>query len=180
MKNKPYYLLGLLIILLGSACSPSLSPFNQRLVDQNRWSESDLKEIQFYLSKDITLYRDYTSGGSRIESGEIKIVKGRKVEKIVIKKGTPGVALFQPKGKLAVSFEDNQDDRFLIFGPNPKRGNNYVLLATDWKNRQGKVKYENQVFYTNAESALATLMVDLDRSNKVSVKSRSAKGRKIE
>lgn len=180
MKIKTYYLLGLLTMLLGSACSPSLSPFNQRLVDQNRWTESDLQDIQFYLSKDITLYRDYTSGSSRIESGEIKVVKGRKMEKIVIKKGTPGVALFQPKGKLAVSFEDNQDNHFLIFGPNPKRGNSYVLLATDWKNRQGKVKYNDQIFYTNSESALATLMVDLKKSNKVSVKSRSAKGRKID
>lgn len=180
MRVKTYFLFGILVMLLGSACSPSLSPFTQRLVDQNRWTESDLQKIQFYLSKDITLYRDYTRGGSRIESGEIKMIKGRKVEKIVIKKGTPGVALFQPKGKLAVSFEDNQDDRFLIFGPNPKRGNNYVLLATDWKNRQGKVKYEDQVFYTNAESALATLMVDLKKSKKVSVKSRSAKGRTID
>lgn len=180
MKIKIYYLLALSIILLSSACSPKLSPFNQRLVDQNRWTESDLQSIQFYLSKDITLYRDYTSGSSRIESGEIKMIKGRKVEKVVIKKGTPGVALFQPKGKLAVSFEDNQDDRFLIFGPNPKRGNSYVLMATDWKNRQGKVKYNDRIYYTNAESALASLLVDLKKSKKVSVKSRSAKGRTID
>ena len=178
MKSKVFPLFGLLVVLLMGACSPKLSPFTQRLVDQNDWTESDLKRIQFYLSEDINLYRDYTKGDSKIESGEIKMVKGRQVEKVLIKKGTPGVAVFQPKGKLAVSFE-NAADRFLIFGPNPRKRNSYVLLATEWKDGTGKVKYDDRVYFTNRESAFATLLVDLKKSKKVSVKSRTAKGRKI-
>lgn len=180
MKTLLKYVACIATLFIG-ACSPSLSPFNQRLIDQNNWSEADLKDIQFYLSNDILLYRDFTTGSSKIESGEIKMVNGRKVEEVRIPKGTPGIALFQPKNnRLAVGFEDGDNERFLIFGPNPKKGNKYVLLATEWKNRRGKVKYDNKQFYTTTESALATLLVDLKQSKKTSVKSRSAKGRKID
>ena len=179
MKNTIFLFISSLLLFI-SACSPSLSPFTQRLVEKNRWSESDLKKIQFYSSADIILYRDYSSGMSRIESGEIKMINGRKIEEIRIPKGTPGVAVFQPKNnRLAVSFEEH-NDRFLIFGPNPKRGNSYVLLASEWKNRRGKVKYNDQQYYTTTESAVATLLVDIKKSKKVKVKSRSVKGRKVD
>jgi len=179
MKNITYALIAIFALFLG-ACSPSVSPFNQRLIDQNSWEEAELKEIQFYLSKDIILYKNYTNASSKIESGEIKMVNGRKIEEIKILKGTPGIALFQPKNnRLAVSFENKGTDKFLIFGPNPKKGNKYVLLASEWKNQRGKVKYDDQTYYTNVESSYATLMVDLKESKKIKVSSRAAKGRKI-
>ncbi|MEM6317914.1 MAG: hypothetical protein AAF960_09595 [Bacteroidota bacterium] len=163
-----------------TSCSPKLSPFSQRLIDQNGWSEDELQQIQFYLSDDIVLKRDFTRGSSEIVSGEIKMVNGREVEQVRIAKGTPGILLFQPKSnRMAVSFESGSDKRYLMFGPNPKRGKNYVLLASDWKNRRGKVRYDGKTYYTDPDSALATLMVDLKRSGRTSVKSRSAKGRKI-
>ena len=168
-------------LLFLSACSPKLSPFSQKLVNQNAWSEDELKEIQFYLSDDIVLRRDFRRGSSKIVSGEIKMVNGRQVEEVRIPEGTPGILLFQPKSnRMAVSFEDGKDTRYLMFGPNPKRRDNYVLLASDWKNRRGKVQYDGKTYYTNPESALATLMVDLKRTGKTSVKSRSARGRKID
>lgn len=170
-------ILGLLFL---SACSPKLSPFSQSLIDQNGWSEEELKEIQFYLSDDVVLRRDFTRGSSKIVSGEIKMVNGRQVEEIRIPEGTPGILLFQPKSnRMAVSFEDGKDARFLMFGPNPKRRKQYVLLASDWQNRRGKVQYDGRTYYTDSESALATLMVDLKRSGKTSVRTRSAKGRKV-
>ena len=179
MKSISFLVISSLLLIIG-ACSPSLSPFTQRLVEKNRWSESDLKKIQFYTSKEIVLSRDYTTGMSRIESGEIKMVRGRKIEEIRIPKGTPGAVVFQPKDdRLAVSFEDH-NDRFLIFGPNPKRGNSYVLLASEWENRRGKVKYNDQQYFTTTESAFATLLVDIKESKKVKVKSRSVKGRKVD
>ncbi|MEM1121728.1 MAG: hypothetical protein AAGJ18_14850 [Bacteroidota bacterium] len=163
-----------------TSCSPKLSPFSQRLIDQNGWSEDELQQIQFYLSDDIVLKRDFTRGSSEIVSGDMKMVNGREVEQVRIAKGTPGILLFQPKStRMAVSFESGSDKRYLMFGPNPKRGKNYVLLASDWKNRRGKVRYDGKTYYTDPNSALATLMVDLKKSGRTSVKSRSAKGRKI-
>lgn len=169
-------------ILLGTiGCGPTLIPFTQKLYDENRWSESDLKHIQFYVSKDIILWREATEGSSKITQGKIKVVNGRRVEELRIRRGTPGVFIFSPKDdRFAISFESDSDQRYLMFGPNPKRQNTYVLLAADWKGTTGSVSYDNTTYYTDANSGMAALMVDLDRNVHTSYKSRVAKGRTIE
>ncbi len=179
MKNVKNFLLlaGLLIFI--SSCSPKLSPFTQKLYKDNGWSEGELKSIQFYLSEDVVLRREASQGASTIEGGEIKMVDGKKVEEVVVREGTPGVLVFLPKkNRFAVSFESS-DERYLMFGPNPKAGNRYVLLASDWKRNRGKVTYDGKPFYTPSKSAYAALMVDLKKIRKVSVKSHTAKGRKV-
>ena len=116
-----------------------------------------------------------------LKDGGIKIRDGRKVEEIIIRKGTPGALLFIPKeNRFAISFEEGNGRRFLIFGPSPKRGNQYVLRASEWNSRQGKVTYGSKKYWVAAEDAYATLMVDLKRSRKVNVRSSTARGRKVE
>lgn len=167
------------LLTLG-ACSPQLTPFTERLYDQNRWTEVDLKRIQFYVSNDIVLRRDFSSSDSRIEGGSIRIEGGKQVEEVVIKNGTPGVFLFSPKNdRFAVSFESGSDERYLMFGPSPRADGRFVLLATDWNRREGTVTYEGRRFKVDTESAYSSLMVDLKRSNSISRKSRTAEGRKV-
>jgi len=161
-------------------CSPRLSPFTKNLQDENAWSESDLKKIQFYVSRDIRLYRDFRSGESKIEDGKVRMVNGRKVEEIIIAKGTPGVLAMNPKSdRIAISFESEDDGRYLMFGPNPKVGDRYVLLAKEWKKNGGVVTYNGRTYQTDRESAFSALMIDLKKIKKTKVQSRVAKGRKI-
>ena len=67
--------------ILFTACSPTYSPFTQQLYDKNRWSENELKKIQFYLSDDIIMQREISGGASEIISGEIKMINGKEVIK---------------------------------------------------------------------------------------------------
>ena len=125
--------------------------------------------------------RQLRGKSSQIKDGEIKIRDGKKVEEIRIRKGTPGALVFIPKeNRFAVSFEDGSSKRFLIFGPSPKRGNQYVLRASEWNSKQGKITYGSKKYWVAADDAYASLMVDLKRSRKVSVNSRTAEGRKVE
>jgi len=164
-----------------SSCSPRLTPFTQNLYSDYDWSDDQLKRIQFYVSEDIVLQRQAKRGKSEIISGKIKTVDGRRVEEIIIRKGTPGVLLFKPKdNRFAVSFEDGNDEKYLMFGPSPKARGKYVLLASEWKQRRGKVSYDGKTFTTPSRSAFSALMVDLKRINDVSVKRRQARGRKID
>jgi hypothetical protein len=180
MNVKTTTLLGLLVIVL-SSCSPSLTPFTQRLYDQYRWTESELKRIQFYLSDNIVMRRELSGSKSEIISGEIKLIDGRRVEEIVIPSGTPGVFMFSPKAnRFAISFEEDGDERFLMFGPNPKANNRYVLLASDWNRRMGKVTYAGQMYNVDTGSAFAGLMVDLRKSSQISVNRRTARGRTVD
>lgn len=164
-----------------SACSPRLTPFTQEIYDQNRWSEQELQKIQFYLSDDIVLRRQYKGGESTIEGGKIRMVDGREVEEIIFKAGTPGVLLFMPKtDRFAISFESNGEERFLMFGPNPKAGDRYVLLAKDWDRRSGEVSYDGKVYRTSSESAFAHLLINLKRIQRMERESRTVRGRTIE
>lgn len=179
MKTIQTLAIAVALLSLG-ACSPRLTPFTERLYDENRFTEVDLKKIQFYLSDDIVMRREFSSSDSRIEGGTIRMVGGRQVEEIVIPRGTPGVFLFSPKAdRFAISFEAEGEDRYLMFGPNPKADGRFVLLASDWNRRQGTVTYEGRKFEVDASSAWANLMVDLKRMNSTSVKSRTAKGRTV-
>lgn len=180
MKKAFTFFAGAIIVFAFSACSPTLTTFTQRLYDQYDWTESELKRIQFYVSDDIVLRRELTGGQSEIISGEIKVIDGREVEEIFIRRNTPGVLLFMPReNRFAISFEAEGNDRYLIFGPNPKAGNRYALLASEWRRRGGTVTYEGRRFNVNSSSAFASLMVDLKKIRKISVKSRTARGRKV-
>ncbi|MEL6657212.1 MAG: hypothetical protein AAFP77_12395 [Bacteroidota bacterium] len=175
------YLLSLVVLaVILSSCGPTLSPFTQQLYDDNSWTKGELERIQFYLSNDIVLYRELTGGKSEIVQGEIKIVNGRKRDQITFRKGTPGVFLFSPKtNRFAVSFEDGGDERYLIFGPNPKASNRYVLLASDWNRNRGVVTYAGQKWVVNSNSAYSSLMVDLKRLQQNDVNTRVASGRRV-
>lgn len=171
----------LLITACLSSCGPTYSAFTQDLYEDYRWDEDELRGIQFYLSEDVILRREYTGGTSEIAAGEITLIEGRETEQVVIPRGTPGVFLFRPKSnRFAISFEEGGNDKYLIFGPNPKMGDRYVLLASRWYRRDGTVTYAGKKYHVDARSAYATLMVDLKRVQKSSQNSRTVRGRQVE
>ena len=170
----------LMMVVAMSSCTKNLRPFTQNLYDDYRWTENDLKKIQFYLSDDIVMTRESNAGKSEIEGGEIKVVEGRTIEQVVIPKGTPGIFLFSPKSdRFAISFDDRSDELYLMFGPNPKAGDRYVLLASEWKRRGGKVTYGGKKWRVNYNGAWAGLLVDLKKIKKVQIKKSRAKGRTV-
>lgn len=168
-----------LFVAVLSSCSPTLTPFTKDLYENHEWTQADLQNIQFYLSDDIVLRRQVKRGKTEIISGDIKILDGQEIEEVVIRAGTPGVFVFSPKAeRFAISFEEG-DDRYLMFGPNPRRGGKFVLLGSNWSKRKGEVSYDNKTFYTASESSIANLMVDLKAVRDVQVKSRRASGRVV-
>ncbi len=178
-KQQFFFFFALLLIVL-SSCSPRLTPFTQRLYAENGWSERDLQSIQFFLSEDIVLSRQRKQGESSIKDGKVKVVGGKEIEEIRFPKGTPGVLLFIPKeNRFAISFEEGGDEKYLMFGPNRKYNGKYMMLAADCDKRFGTVTYNDNVYRTDYESAYSALLIDLKAIRKVSVKSKTAKGRTV-
>ena len=176
-----HYFSILWMISMTLSCSPDLRPFTRNILQEGGWGDNDLKKIQFYLSDDVVIRRNLTEGSSEITSGTIKIVKGEKVEEVRIKRGTPGVFLFRAKeDNFAIGFDGSSDKRFLMFGPNPKQRGSYVLLASEWKDRQGKVRYDDKFYYTDEGGTWANLLVDLKKVRKIEVNSSTARGRKVD
>ena len=178
MKNYLFALIGLIGLL--SSCSPRLTPFTEELNDTYRWSEADLQKIQFYLSNDIVLYREYGNDESTIRNGKIKIKDDKEVERIIFKRGTKGALIFTPKyNRFAISFEEDGSNRYLMFGPSEKANGRFVLLAKSWKRNTGKVTYDNAVYSTPSASAFASLLVDLKSARKLKFRTDRVRGRKV-
>lgn len=179
MNSMKILLLGMMSMFVIS-CSPRLTPFTQKLYDEYNWKPDDLKQIQFYLSEDIVLRRKANEGETRIQDGQIKIINGEKIEEVIFKRGTPCVFLFSPKEqRFAISFEQSDPPKYLIFGPNPKYGNRYVLLGKEWNRNTGTITYQNESWYTTTESAYACLLVDLKRATSIERTSEVVRGQRV-
>lgn len=166
-------------LLLFSSCGPNLKYFTEDMYDEHQWSDRELKRIQFYVSQDIVLYRGLSDSNSKIENGQIKVNSDRKVEQVVIKKGTPGVFVQAPKqNRFAISFGDGKG-QFLMFGPNAKANGKFVLLAKNWDRRSGQISYGGKIYETSSESAYAALMVDIKRARKTKTDSKKAEGQRV-
>ena len=162
-----------------TGCGPKLSPFTQALYEDQGWAEDDLRRIQFYLSEDLVLTRELRKGGSSIRNGQVKVIDGREVEQVVFKRNTPGVFTFSPKTqRLAISFERN-DKNFLVFGPNPKNGNRYTILANDWQRSFGTVSYAGKEWRVSSQDAYANLLIPIKQIRDRDVNGRVVGGRRV-
>jgi hypothetical protein len=180
MNSKILSSICLILLLLASSCTENLVPFNRDMQKRFNLADKDkLGQVQFYLSRDVILERDVTEGSSEVITGKIKIVQGRKIEQIIIPARTPGVLVRMPQSdRIGIGFENN-DKLFLMFGPNPKRNDNYTLFAKNWKKTFGTVTYDGKEYSTSVTSGGAELLVDMRLINKQDVSSRTAKGRRI-
>lgn len=168
----------LAILLFITSCGPQLVPFTTDVEYQTGLTKEQLKNVQFYNSAPIVLYREVNNDITQVYRGDIKMKNGRQVEQIVIPPNTPGVVVNGDAQRLGVSFEKGTD-RYLVFGKNPKQSNAYTVLAKDWKNGVGTVDYDGQPYSISRQSASTYLIVNIKRMRDLKVKSRTAKGRKI-
>src|SRR4030095_14374833 len=177
MKTQLYSIL--IFVFFFTACSPQYTYFTKSLYEQEKWSEEDIMRIQFFISEDIVLSRYLSEGETSISEGKIIIVEGRKVQQVVIEAFTPGVLVFMPEtDRFAISFEEGDNDAYLMFGPNLKYEERFALLAQDWAEESGTVHYKGQPYEVDVNSAFAALMVDL-KHGEDQYETRNVQGRTI-
>ena len=177
---KIQWLTMLLCIGFFISCSPRYSYFTKSLYEKENWTKEDIMRIQFYVSKDIVLTRTVSDGETSITEGKIRIINGRKVQQVVIKTGTPGVLVLMPKeDRFAISFEEDDNEAYLMFGPNPKYYDRFALLAQDWEREHGKVHYNGQLFDVDNSGAFSALMVDLKREGQSQYETKRVQGRVV-
>ncbi|MBN4051878.1 hypothetical protein JYT53_00085 [Cytophagaceae bacterium AH-315-L13] len=92
----------------------------------------EISKIQFYNSKEIILERELSSKEAQITSGEIILEQGKIIERIIIKKETPGICDSLFSEGLRIRFEQG-NKTYLIFSDKGYSGSNYSLSADKWK-----------------------------------------------
>lgn len=160
-----------------SSCA-NLVPLTTQMIDKNKWSEEDLKKIQYYNSGNITLQKVSSQSGSNIDGGVITEENSKAITEVSIKENTKSVAVNTADRKLSLSFEKD-DNHYLTFGANPDRNNYFVLLASEWKDGIGKVTYNNEKYFTSPESKNVIILVNMKKIRKLNIQQRVAGGREV-
>lgn len=134
--------------------------------------ESDnLKNLQYYVSGDVTLERAFVREEGEVSRGHTLVAKeSGLVEQVIIRAGTPGVATEVGDTYLAVSFEPGAS---LVFGSpafdrDPDRA--YKLLAERWTDTYGEIDYGGKTFYAVDGSRAAHLVVAIESLDAVKTK----------
>ncbi len=177
MKNKTNIFLFATLMVIGTACASRKTVYFDQQLRRNIESYGiDLPDVQFYNSKKIVLERDLSYEETKVASGKIRFENGRFIEKIIIKKRTPGVCENFEDNFVEVSFEqgDNTTLKFMRDGKNY-----YRLSALEWKNRLGKVAYDTTMYFILPGGENALLKVKAEDIYRFEKKERVAPGRKL-
>jgi len=150
--------------------------FTRQLREQLTLTPAEVKSLQFYLSKPITLQRELSSGERQVSHGKLVTKDGKFIEEVDVLDGTPGVAMdVNPDGNtIDVSFESGTKLRFT--------GLSYTLLADQWggKDGAGKITFDGRVYDAINHSYLAHLSIDRQSLSKLETNRRVLKGVRVD
>lgn len=118
MKSYPYLLLLFVTI---PACMSKV-PYSKSLEKELRSKEIDLEQIQFYTDQKIILTRELSSEKARLQEGKVKHRNGKNIQRIKLKKNTPGVLKKADPSSIEIAFEKG---RTLRFGASIKEENDF-------------------------------------------------------
>lgn len=167
----------MLFIMLVGACATKKTVYFNQLIRQNVESyDIEMTDIQFYNSREIILERDLSYEETKVASGKIRFENGRFIERIIIKKETPGVCEGFDEEVIDVSFEPGEN-KVLKFVRDA--GDNYRVSAIEWQNKYGKVAYDTTHYFIVPGGEKAILKVKLEDIHKFDKKQRIAPGRTL-
>src|SRR5690242_15300080 len=97
-----------------TGCHPQLVPLTQEIREQNRLTDGELKNLQYYVSHTITLRRELESGGRQVTGNhKLVVVAGKTIEEVVIEARTPGICVGTEANRLMISFEQGTSLPFM-------------------------------------------------------------------
>lgn len=102
-----------------AGCRTTMVPFTQEMREQNRLSDGELKNLQYYVSHTITLRRELEVGARQVTGNhKLVVIAGKNIEEVVVEAKTPGVCIAVGDSYLDVSFEQGT---YLQFQPTRSR-----------------------------------------------------------
>lgn len=164
------------IVMVAAGCAPKLVPFTHELREEYDISAEQMRNLQFFVSSDITLQRYLSKSEAGVTSKHTyRVINDSQVEEVKIKPVTPGIAQRSGDYSLIVSFEPGCT---LEFGNVAKQGN-YSLFARNWSDYTGEVDYCGKQFQAVNGSNNAHLLIDYAVIGTFQKKSHTAKGLKL-
>lgn len=141
-----------------------LIPFTTALREEFQLTADDLRQVQFYVSDEITLQATRVSGQTAVAGGKLRKVGETFIEEVFIESFTPCLAKEVDASELRVSFNASLPNHLLAFGDDGKSGGRYVLFARRWENDIGYLDYGGADFAAVSNSDRSHLLVRKDLS----------------
>jgi hypothetical protein len=171
MRNLTLIILGIFISTVGIA--QDKIPFTQEMRDKLEANDLNLRQVQFYISKEIKLNRKASSKDIKLDAGKINFESKGNSDLVIIPKETEGICEDFTATTLKVKFEEGVN-RGIQF--QRTRDNIYQIAAEDWSTGSGKVKYDTSYFYLDKEGSNAFLLVKKADIRKNTKEKKKAKG----
>ncbi len=115
-NHLPALALSVIALSMLGGCA-SYIPFTHELRTEHGLTDDEVKNLQFYVSHDVTLRREVESGGRKVTPGhKLLLISGKQIEEVVIPAKTPGVAVKVGPRALAVSFQPGTAMIFALKG----------------------------------------------------------------
>lgn len=183
-QMKLFYSVAIILAASFAVSCSSTKPtyFTSRSRDKIETNNVPLTKLQYYIDRDIELRRELNKEEADVKKGNIKIINGKYIDIVTLKKGTPGVCVSQYPDKILVSFETGSS-KFLTFGKTKFSTDKdpYRLLAFDWYNNgDGYIKYDGKNYHiTKGGEAGIKIKAQYLRAND-KVKQRNMQGVKVD
>jgi len=168
------------LLVIGTSCGTSKTYFTTEIRNKVENNGVSLTKIQYFIDRDVELRREMLQGEAKVTSGKVKIVDGKHVNIITLKRNTPGICTGTFPDKLLISFEMG-DKKYLTFGKSRNAGvsDPYVILANQWENDLGEVFYDGKRYYIQPNGTSAGILIKAKLLNKSDVEKREMKGRTV-
>ncbi len=173
---KKIYLIIIAVLCTVSVFAQKKIPFTQEMRDKLDGNELSLRQVQFYISKEIILSRKSNKKDIKLDAGKINFEDRGKDEAIVIAKETQGICEDFTKKSVKVRYEEGVN-RGIQFIRN--QNNLYQIAADDWSTGNGKMRYDTSFFYLDKDGANAILLVKKGDIRKQTKDRKKAKGLKV-
>jgi len=168
------------IFMIGCAQKEHMS-FTSDMPAKYALDDFDMKNIQFYTSHDITLYRDNSINSASVVDGTLVVNKKEHSNILKIKAGTPCVVVCSNEKLIRVSFENDIELTFL------KRENchqknqvsKYYLAANIVKDNRATVEIHGETYIVQNKSGQSYLTIDKEFLTDTHQEASLVEGRKV-
>ena len=123
--------------------------FTQELREQVEEQKIDVEQIQFYTSHTIILQRVAASSIIIEDTAKLKQTKQIEIDRIKIRRNTPGMCIKKFDTELEVIFEqkDSCSLKFVLSDTSDVYSGRYKIGALRWENEVGVIPYDGRIYY---------------------------------
>ena len=147
--------------------------FTQQMREQYKLSTDELQNLQYYISSDLTLSREITSGDREVAKGKLITRTGKLTDEVVVPSYTPGIATNVQPDSLFVSFEAGSALKFSTDSMGV-----YQVSSRD-QSLSSTVIFDGKSYQALEGANTAYLLIDKDAISETINKRRVLTGRKI-